>query len=140
MPGPDPAGQDLLGELAVGHAGQIGIERQAIEHVHAQSLEGAGLLVGGHQPEGRGVRLEPAPRMRFEGHDAQDGAKRLRRPGSLGDDLPVAQMDAVEIAERHRRAPVVGGDITPVGHDPQSAVRCRAHGRKLIPPQRPGGP
>jgi hypothetical protein len=109
--------QHLGGEFPVGHMGQFGAERQDVEDVDAQGLEGAGLLVGLHQPECRLVRAEIDARVRVEGDDAERRGMIARSLGGERDHLLVAAMDAVEAAHRQGRAPVAGLQVLPAPDD-----------------------
>ena len=112
--------QHLFGEFAIGQMGELRAERQDVEHVDAQRLQGPGLLVGLHQQEGGLVRPEIGAGMGIEGDHAQLAAELAGGLGGERDHLLVAAMDAVEIAHGQRRAAVAVRQVLPALDDSQT--------------------
>ena len=110
--------QHGLREFAVGHAREVGVERQDVEDVDAQPLQRARLLVGFHQQKGGLAGAEMDARVRVEGDDAKRAAEFAGGLGGERDHLLVAAVDAVEIAHRHRRAAVAVGQVLPALDEP----------------------
>ena len=105
--------QHLFDELAVAEASHLEVERQQIEQVDAEAGQRPGLLAVGHQLEGRLGWPEQAARVRVEGDHPQRRMVGQRRFRGLRDHLLVAAMHAVEIAQRHGGAALVGGEVLP---------------------------
>ncbi len=82
----------------------LGVEIEREHDLDAKLRQKPRLDAKGRQPELRGAGMEEFLGMRFEGDHAQRGAEGCGMAGSLGDQRPVAQMHAVEIAKRHHRA------------------------------------
>jgi hypothetical protein len=117
--------QHLLGEIAIGEIGHLGVEGQDVEQVDAEIGQGLGLLLGVHQPERLGVGLEDPARVRLETDDAQRRLGGLSGAGGRRDHPLVAAMHAVEIAERHGRAAIRRRQILPAGDDTHGLRRPR---------------
>ena len=98
------ARQNLFGEVGVAHAGHLAVKRQQVEKIDPQGRQGSGHLVGRHQAKGRGFGLEPAARVRIEADHAQRGAQPFGGGLCARNHRLVAPMDAVEGADRDRRA------------------------------------
>jgi hypothetical protein len=92
------------------HRRQHTVERQRQRRVGAERLEQVHALRNGGEQERRGVGPEQPRGMRIEGRDQRRpalGARPLDRPA---DHRLMADMETVEIAERHDRAPCEGGN------------------------------
>jgi hypothetical protein len=107
--------QDVGDELLGGDLAEFVGERQLVEQRHTHGGERVSSLGGEGQAERRVVGAEILARVRFEGQHRQGhvGAGAVRDPQQVR----VAQMHAVEIAERHRGAAGVGGQVPPVTKD-----------------------
>ncbi len=88
------------------------VERQFIQDIDTQRGQCVRTLGRQSQPERRIVRAEQLARVRLERQHRQ----RRVGPGGVGgaDDAMVAEMDAVEIAQRDGGAARVGRDRPPV--------------------------
>ncbi len=78
------------------------VERDLVEQLHAERRPARRPLGRERQAEGRVVRAEQLARVRLEGQHGERGAG----PGGVGgaQEVGVAEMHAVEVAERHRGA------------------------------------
>ena len=91
------------------------VERQFVEQGDAERGEGFGAFGRQGEAEGRVVGAKMLARVGLEGEDAE----RDLRAGGVGgaDDLGVAAVHAVEIAQRDGGALGVGGQLAPVVED-----------------------
>ena len=120
MPRAQAVAQDASGEFTVGHSRQLRPQRQDIQHVDAQALEGPRLLVRLHQPERGLLRAEIDPRMWIEGDHPERRAEVGGGLGGQADDLLVAQVHAVETAHGHCRATITRREVLPAAYDPDA--------------------
>ena len=94
------------------HTQQYVAERGLATAIYlAGVLERPELLLERHQERRRLVRPEHLRRMWVENHRHRGTAARFGVPPHLVEELPVAAMDAVEVADRHGAAAKIGRQI-----------------------------
>ena len=127
MPGAD-AGVEHVGHERFGrHRAERPVERQFVERGDPQGRQGGGAFGRQGEPERRIVGAEDLARVRLEG---EDGERRVGACAVAGaEQVGVAAVNAVEIAQRNDSAAGGLGEVLPVGDD--------AHGRGAQP--RAGG-
>ena len=114
--------EDVGDELPVRERRHLGTERQQIKDVGAERRNRPCQLARIHHAERRRVGLKVHPRMRLETDQSQRRAEFSGVFGGVRDDALVADVNAIEIAERHGRALVGGIEILPAVDDLHSAV------------------
>ena len=97
----EPLDEVVVNEILRRGAGPIFVEGH--DHGAGEARAGQEPQLGGLvvEPELRGARAEKAARMRLEGQRQRRPAMRPPHLQRRGDDGPVTEMDAVEIAHRH---------------------------------------
>ena len=111
-----------LGHEGLGrHQAEFVVEAQLVQQRDAERLQRVGAFGRQGQAERRVIRAEMLARMRLEGQHAERHLRprRVRRPDHLG----MAAMHAVEIAQRHRGAARIGGQVAPVVEDAHHDAR-----------------
>ena len=108
--------------------GERRVEREDDHRIDPGRGEQPFALVERGQPERRRIGAEVAHRMRIEGRDDRRHAARLRQPQCPIDDRLMAEVEAVEIAQRDHRARQVGGQ-GPAALDPPRDTRHDVSGR-----------
>ena len=96
--------QEPLDEVPMAEPRQLRVEMHDEEVVDVDPFQHAHLAAQRRELEGRFLRPEEPARMRLEGENRQ---RRLAVPGDFpgaSDDRLMAQMDAIEIADRDRRS------------------------------------
>jgi hypothetical protein len=100
----EPGDQHLANEIFGAQRSEFTAEMEIIEIGDTEAAEQPGLDAEGGQAEGRGGGLEDAARMRLEGEDGGRRAGLTRQGAGPGDDELMAEMNAVEIADRNGTA------------------------------------
>ena len=109
--------QHRLGEFRRGHAGELLVEGKAAHEVEPhvaflpQRLQHAHLDAEGGEAERRLVGPEEGARMRLERQNADRAVIGLRPLEGARDHRLVAEMHAVEVAERDGAAAAFGRDL-----------------------------
>ena len=126
-------GRELLGGL--GREGEV--EMKDEESIDADRLDGTGLGPQGREAK-RGIAgLEHFARMGLEGEDRRRPALCRRLVAGGADHRLMAEMHAVEIADRDDRARGIGGDFVRMPENPQRWLWLRWR-PSLNRPRRPG--
>ena len=118
--------EEILGEVAGGHAGEVAREGQDDDGVDAGGAEEFEFLVEwGDEGQG-GFGAEDAGGVGVEGDGEGGDAEGARAGDDLGDDPLVAEVDAVEVAD--------GGDAGAPGWRgfPMDGGRCASGGLDLL--------
>ena len=120
----EPVDEDLLNKVAGAHVGKLGIEGQHKHSVNARGSEQPQAFV----EEGKQARrLGGAKKLlgvRIEGDGKRTGAQGLRFGNNGGEDLPMAEVHAVKVADgRDRRAEIRGQ----LGERTEDGSRALAH-------------
>ena len=127
---PRPSTSTSRDELAVGHAGHLGVERQEVEDVDAQRLQRAGLLVAGSSAGTAASSGWKSARGCGSKLITPSGAPSSRGGlGGVGDHPLVAAVHAVEVAAGHapRRGPPRGRSA-PAVDDLQTLIQALRRG------------
>ena len=106
--GAEPSDEDVGDEAFRARAGESLVEllhEHGVDAVAAQKLD---LERPGQQPEHRHVGTKEAARMGIEGQDGRRGPVRGRHRARPIDQAAVAEVEAVEIADRHHGAAAFG--------------------------------
>ena len=103
------------------HSGKGGVKGQLVKLTDPKFFKTMGAGFGIHQPESRGSGGEVLAGMRLERHDTQGG---IIVAGQIDHRL-MTQMHAVEIAHRHRGAPVAWQKSGPVRMRPHRPPTIR---------------
>ena len=111
MPGAKACRQDIVDKAIRAHFAKRGVERELINHVNAKLGEQARPRGRQGEMEGRIIGAEQLARMWLEGQHRKPGSGQGGTGGS--DQMGMATMDTVEIAECHGRATRVRRQIVP---------------------------
>jgi len=124
---PQPVGEDIAGKSLGAEAGKRRVEGQFIKPLDADLCQTMRACLGPHQAKGWCLGGEIGARMRLECQHAQRCADGLARAAGDLDDVAMAKVDTVEIADGGRGTPVGLGGKAMVAHDP--------HGSRVAPEQ-----
>ncbi len=115
----NPAMQDVRDEILRRHQAEFGVEGEFVDKAHAERSERIDALAREGEAEGGIVGAEHLARMRLEGENRERGV----RAGGVGGAQHggVAEMHAVEIAERHAGSAGRIRKIAPVAEDAHHA-------------------
>src|SRR4051812_12956860 len=112
-----PLHQDLVGELAWCHQGDVAVEGEDEDGVEAKLFEDA-QLDGEWRDEVLGdVWAKDADRMRVEGDDERFGAEFASAPDVLAQDVLMRTVHTVEVADGDDGGTEVSGDGVELAED-----------------------
>jgi hypothetical protein len=125
----DPVAQHALEERLGRQQAERAVEPQLEHGADAERAERLRPLVRQGEAERRVVRPEQLSRVRLERQhgEARGRPRRVRRPQQVR----VAAVDAVEVAERRRGAPQLRRQLREVADDPRGRAHSRARTQSL---------
>ena len=127
-----PAIEDRGEELLAGQHRQALVEAQDQHGVEAPTLEGVDLLPPGHDETGGAVGCHDVQRMGLEGDQQRGRATPPRVAEHAVQDLPVAEVHAVVVADRRHDGAIVVGPVFDAVPDFHRSFRQAGMSRSAI--------
>ena len=115
--------EEIVGELAGAHAGEVAVEGQDDDVVDAGAGEEVEFVLEGGDEGGAGAGADGAGGVGVEGDDERAEAKGAGATEDVADDPAMAAMDAVEVADGGDGGRERGRELVEVAVDVHQAIR-----------------